>query len=159
MSLDRYLKDEHGFRHYVELMENMPTAKRVAMMDAAKKENAAFVEAAEKYLLTFDRVCHLPELELPEVLGVPGLKSELIAIAIVSIEDASLRERVLKLVPRNRLPAVAQDMKDNPEPKPFDVSAARLQLIRTARECEKQGKLESMLIPHFEPAHFRKKAA
>lgn len=158
MSLDRYLKDESGFRKYVELMEGMATAKRTAMMEAAKAENKLFVETAEKYLLTFDRITKLPELELTEVLGARGLKANVLAIAILSVEDVGIREKLVQHVPRAILPALKQEMDDNPEPKPYEIGASRLQVIQKARELEKQGKLESMQIPRFDRGHFQKAA-
>ncbi len=159
MSLDRYLKDEMGFRKYIELMEGMATNKRQTMMETAKAENKLFVETAEKYLLTFDRITKLPTLELAEVLGAKGLKVEMLAVAILSVEDLGVREKLLGHVPRPLLPLLSQEMKDRPAPKPYDIGAARLQLIRTARELEKQGKLESMQIPRFDRHHFTAKAA
>lgn len=158
MSIDRYVKDEKGFRKYVELMETMPTAKRQSMMAAAKSEHPLFVETAEKYVISFDRICRLPDMELTEVLASPQLKPELIATAILSLEDAGLREKMLAQLPRNRLLLVNNELKDAQPPKPFDIGAARLQKIQTTRELEKAGKLESLQIPHFSRDHFRKAA-
>jgi flagellar motor switch protein FliG len=161
MSLERYLRDEGGFRKYVELMEEMPTAKRKTFMDAARTENALFVTEAEKYILTFDRITKLPEGELCEVFGGPGVTNSLLATAIASVPDAGVREHLLKHVPRRAVALVSQELKEFPEPKPFDVAASRLQLIKLTRELEKAGKLESIAIPRFRKEHFAgvKKAA
>lgn len=159
MSLDRYLKDDDGFRKYVELMENTPTGKRTLLMNAARKENPEFVLTAEKYLFTFERVTLLPPMELTEVLGATGLKVEVIATAIASVADAAVKEKLLGNLPRNILALVAQDLKDRREPKPTEAGGARLQLIKKARELEKEGKLDSMQIPRFGQGHFQKKAA
>jgi flagellar motor switch protein FliG len=159
MSLDRYVRDDEGFRKYVELMEEMPTAKRGSMMEAAKKENPFFVETAAKYILTFERITNLPDLELTEVLGAPGLKPEVIAVGIVSVTDAEVRTKLLKHIPRNLASPVAQEMKDKPEPKAYDIGAARLQIIKKARELEKKGKLDSVQIPRFGHNYFLKKTA
>ena len=158
MALDRYLKDEHGFRKYVELMESMPTSKREAMMSAAKAEHPLFVETAEKYVISFDRICRLPGMELTELLASPALKPEVIATAILSLEDTGLREKLLAQIPRNRQLLVNNELKDAPPPKPYDVGAARLTMIQATRALEKAGKLESLQIPHFSRDHFKKAA-
>lgn len=158
MALDRYIKDDEGFRAYVELMESTPTGKRKTLMDAARRECAPFVDAAEKYLFTFERITNLPGMELTEVLGAAGLKLTHLAIAINSVTDAALREKLIKHVPRNLLAQLSQELEGNPEPKPFDVGGARLNLIKKARELEKAGRLESMAIPRFGKGHFQKAA-
>lgn len=159
MALDRYLKDEGGFRKYVELMEGMSSAKRKALMDAAKAENRVFVETAEQFIITFDRITKLPDMELTEVLGAAELKPEVIAVAIASVMDAGVREKLLKFIPRKLMPAITQELKENPEPKPYDIGASRLKLICAARELEKKGMLKSVLIPRFEKGFFEAKAA
>ncbi len=158
MSIDRYVKDEHGFRKYVELMETMPTAKRQSMMSAAKAENPLFVETAEKYVITFDRICRLPDMELTELLSSTELKPEEIATAVLSLEDEGLKANILKQLPRNRSLLVNNELKDAPPPKPFDIGAARLKFIQQTRELEKAGKLESLQIPRFNRDHFKKTA-
>jgi len=159
MSLDRYLRDDEGFRKYVELIECMPLGKRQKFLEAAKPENPMFVAEAQKYIFTFERITRLPSLELTEVLGAIGLKPETIATAVASIEDESIKEMMLKHIPRNLLASVVQQLKEYPVPQPYDVGSARLQLIKKARELEKIGRLESMQIPHFSRDHFHKKSA
>jgi flagellar motor switch protein FliG len=154
MSLERYLKDDDGFRKYVELMESTPTAKRQSLMEAARKENAAFVDAAEKCLLTFDRITRLPEMELAEVLGANDLKPEIVAVAILSVPDLGLREQLTKSIPRASANNILLELKDRGEPKPAEVGGARLQLIKKARELEKAGKLASVQMPRFRSGHF-----
>ncbi len=159
MSLERYLKSDEGFRKYVELLESMPATKRKALLDSAKSENPLFVETAEKYILTIERITRLPELELTEVLGAPGLKPEIVSIVICSVTDPAVKENLIHNVPRNLIFKVIQGMKDNPAPEPYDIGSARLQLITAARALEKRGKLESVQIPRFERGFFTKNAA
>jgi flagellar motor switch protein FliG len=156
MALDRYLKDDQGFRAYVELMESTASAKRKTLMDAARRECAEFVDAAEKYLFTFERITQLPSLELTEVLGASGIKVEALAVAINSVAEAAVREKLIRHVPRNLLAQLHQELESNPVPKPADIGGARLQLIKKARELEKQGRLDSMAIPRFGKSHFQK---
>jgi len=158
MSLDRYLRDDNGFRKYVELMETTPTAKRRTLMDAARKENAVFVEAAEKFILTFERITQLPEMELAEVLGSAGLKPEVVAIAILSVSDTGARERMTNCIPRNMATPILLELKGRGEPKPTEIGSARLQLIQRARELERSGKLKSIQLPHFSLDYFSKQA-
>ena len=159
MGVDRYSKDDEGFRKYVELLESTPTAKRKTFLDAAKAENPKFAEAAEKYVLTFERIMNLPDLELTEVLGAPGLKPEHLAIAILSVEDLNLRAKLLNMLPRELAPKVQVVVKDGPKLEPYNIGGARLQIIQAARGLEKRGMLKSVQIPRFGVGHFSKKFA
>lgn len=159
MSLERYLRDDKGFRKYVVLMETTAPAKRKTLMDAGRAENALFVETAEKYIITFEKITKLPDMELTELLGAPGLSVEAISTALMSVADLGHRERLVGLVPRKILPAVANDMKINTEPKPQAIGNARFQFIQKARELEEAGLLKSFQIPKFERDFFTKKAA
>ena len=159
MSVERYAKDDDGFRKYVELMETTPTKKRQKFLDAAKAENEKFATTVEKYILTFDRITKLPEMELAEVLGADGLKPEAIANAISSVPDAAERERLVKMIPRKYAPQIQLQMKDFPNPKPEQIGASRLQVIQMARELEKSGKLKSVQIPFFGVGFFSRKSA
>lgn len=155
MAIDRYLANVDGFRKYVELLETTPLKKRQTFIDAAKTENPFFVETAEKYMITFERITKLPEMELAEVFGAEGLKSENIATAILSIEDAVLRELIIKAVPRKQVTEIQLYMKEFPVPKPADIGSSRLALILKARELEKLGKLKSIQIPRFGEGYFK----
>ncbi len=159
MGIDRYSRDDDGFRKYVELVENMPAAKRQTFLDSARAENATFVEAIEKYIMTFDRITRLPDMEIAEVLGCEKLKPESIATAIASVVDEGIKQKLVTSIPRKISPQILMILKENPQPKPYDTGAARLQLIQAARELEKMGKLKSLLIPRFGDGFFRKKAA
>jgi flagellar motor switch protein FliG len=159
MGVDRYSRDDEGFRKYVELIESTPTAKRQTFIDSAKAENPQFAEAAEKYMLTFERIVNLPEMEITEVFAAPELKADMIAVAICSVEDAGVKEKLTKHIPRTIAPRVHIEMKENPKPKAYDIGGARLKIIMAARDLEKRGKLKSMQIPKFGAGYFRKKAA
>ncbi len=159
MGVDRYIRDDEGFRKYIELIESTPTAKRQAFIDSAKAENPKFAEAAEKYMLTFERIINLPELELTEVFAAPELKPIEIAVAICSVEDMGIKEKITRFVPRAIAPKVHSEMKENPKPKTYDIGGARLKIILAARELEKRGKLKSVQVPKFGAGYFRKKAA
>ncbi len=154
MALDRYIRDDDGFRKYLELLEGTPTQKRQALLENARAENPVFAAEAEKYLITFEKICRLPELELTEVLG--SLKPEHLAVGIASAEDAGLKEKLVTMVPRDLAPAVGRLLKENPTPKPYDVGGARLKWILAARGLEKSGKLKSIHVPQFGFGFFRK---
>lgn len=159
MGLERYVATDEGFRKYVELMETTPTGKRQKFLELAKAENPLFTETAVKYLLTFERITKLQEGELAEVLGAEGLKPEVIANAIGSVDDPQVKENMIRVVPRKIMAAVQLQLRDFPVPKPNDAGAARLQLIQTARALERDGKLKSVAIPRFGDGHFVRSAA
>ena len=157
MAIERYVNNDEGFRKYVELMETTPPKKRQEFLTAAKAENPLFAENVEKYLITFEKITKLPEMELAEVFGAEGLKAEVIANAILSVQDPGLKESLLRFVPKKLAASVSLTMKDFPEPKPPEVGAARLTMIQAARELEKAGKLKTLLIPRFGEGYFKKK--
>lgn len=157
MGIERYSGTDAGFRQYVELLETTPPKKRQEFLDAAKKENAAFAENIEKFIITFEKITKLPEMELAEVFGATGLKAEFMANAILSVQDSSVKDLLVKFVPRKMAAEVMLLMKDFPSPKPPEVGAARLAMIQTARKLEKEGKLKTLLIPRFGDGFFKKK--
>lgn len=159
MSIDRYTRDDEGFRKYLELLESTPTAKRQKFIASARAENPAFVDAIEKYLLTFERITKLPDMELTELLGDPGLKVEVVSAALCSVSDAAAKERMVQNLPRDLAPKVLMQMKEFPDPSPQEAGGSRLKVIQMARELEKNGKLKSVQIPHFGVGHFSRKAA
>lgn len=157
MGIDRYTKDDEGFRKYLELIESTPSAKRKAFLDSAKVENPKFAEAAEKYLLTFERILALPDLELTEVFGSRELKAAELAVGIASVEDVGIQEKIVKMVPRELSAAVLRLLKEDPNPKPYAVGIARLKIIQASRSLEKRGKLKSVQVPRFGAGYFKKK--
>lgn len=156
MGVDRYSKDDEGFRKYVELIESTPVNKRKDLLESARGENPIFADAVEKHMLTFDRIIRLPPLEVTEVFSAVELKPEIIAVAICSVEDAELKERLIQSLPRKIAVAVHQEIKLDPAPEAFKVGGARLQVIQAARSLEKVGKLKSVQIPRFGAGYFRK---
>jgi len=159
MAIDRYLANDEGFRKYVELLETTPPRKRQEFIDAAKLENPRFAEAVQSCIITFERITKLPEMEVAEVLSAPGLKPEMIATAIISVEDQALRASLVKAIPRKQAGLVQASMKDFPDPKPNEIGAARLAFIQAARALERKGVLASFLMPRFGDGHFRTKSA
>jgi hypothetical protein len=157
MAIDRYLANDKGFRKYVELLETTPSRKRQQFLDAALKENRQFAEAAQACIITFERITKLPEMEIAEVMGAPGLKPEVMAAAILSVEDLGVQANLVKAIPRKIVGLVQAAMKDFPFPQPNEVGAARLAFIEAARALERQGLLVSFLIPRFGDGYFRSK--
>jgi flagellar motor switch protein FliG len=157
MSLERYLKDENGLRKYVQLMETTPPTKRKTLMDAGRAENSLFVETAEQYIITFEKITRLPEMELTEVLGDTGLKIDAVAAALLSIADTALREKLVALIPKKTMPFVVKQMQERPDPKLNEIGQARLAFIQKARELESEGKLKSLQLPLFPRDHFQPK--
>ena len=157
MGVDRYTKDDEGFRKYLELIESTPTQKRNNFLENARSENPIFGAAAEKYIITFEKILALSELELTEVFGAKELKPTELATGIASIDDVGIKEKVTKMIPREMQPAVIQLLKENPNPKAYDIGGARLKIIQAARSLEKRGKLKSIQVPQFGAGYFRKK--
>jgi flagellar motor switch protein FliG len=138
----RYKHNPGGFRSLVELLESTPMNRRKRMIEVGLAEDSGYTNAALKYVLNFNDIISLPDMELAEVLAkVPG---RTIAFAIKNLGE-DIRERFL----RNATPQIAAETRDMFEAKPSsrDINGAQLKLITTARDLERQGYIKTKKIP------------
>lgn len=143
----RYKHNPGGFRSLVELLESTPMSRRKKMIEAGLAEDSGYTNAALKYVLNFNDIIELPDMELAEVLAkVPG---RTIAFAILTLGEP-VQERFFK----NATPQTAAEARDMLEAKPNsrDIGGAQLKLISTARELERQGFLKTKKIPNANTA-------
>src|SRR5690242_9988567 len=89
----RFKRDHEGLRKLVELLESTPLSRRQKMIDVGNAEDPEYTEKALKYLLTFEDVIKLPDLELAEVIGTAMPRITGYAISKSSPE---IQERFLK---------------------------------------------------------------
>lgn len=138
----RFKKNPEGFRALVELLESTPASRRQRMIDVGMEEDPAYTQKAMEFMLNFEDIKNLPDMELAEVLATAQPRT--VAYAIKPFEDA-LKTRFLK----NCKPQLAAQIKDFlvMDIAPRDIGGAQLKMIEVARQCEKAGFLKTKRIP------------
>jgi flagellar motor switch protein FliG len=135
-------KGQEGFRELVQLLETTPIARRERMIEVGRQEDPAYTEQALQFMLTFEDLTKLPDLELAELLAKAPART--IAYALMNSEQDVI-ERFL----RNGQVSVAAEVRDYLGTKvgPREIGGARLKLIEFARRLEQRGLLSVKRIP------------
>lgn len=138
----RYKRSPEGFRALVELMEAAPVARRQKMIDVGMAEDPDFTLKTMRYMMNFEDIVKLPDLELAEVMAAAPPRLTAFAIAQEPLE---VKERFL----RNAMPAVRAEVGDflKSEITPREIGGARLKVIEVARKLERQGLVRTKIIP------------
>ncbi|MGK5085002.1 FliG C-terminal domain-containing protein [Bdellovibrionota bacterium FG-1] len=138
----RYKRDPQGFRNLVELLESTPLIRRQKMIDVGMQEDPEFTEKAMSFMLNFEDVMNLPDMELAEVVSTAPPR--ITGMAISRADDA-VKKRFLK----NALPKIGGDLKEymQVEVTLREVGGAQLKLIQVTRKLEKQGYVKTKKIP------------
>ena len=138
----RFKKNPDGLRALVELLESTPASRRQRMIEVGMEEDPAYTERALSFMMTFEDILTLPDLELAEVLAQAPPKMSAYAVALAPEET---KIRFLK----NAIPKVMAQIKDSLIDKvgPREVGGAQMKLIETARKLEKQGFVRAKKIP------------
>ena len=121
----RFKRDQDGFRKLVELLESTPASRRQKMIDVGMEEDPDYTRKALEYIMTFDDVIRLPELELAEVCA--KAPSKMMAYAL-SQQPQDVKERFLRCSPR-------------------EITGAEIKVVETARDLERKGFVRIKKIP------------
>src|SRR5436305_9736278 len=65
----RFKRNPEGFRQLVELLESTPPSRRKKMIDVGMAEDPVYTQRAIEYMMTFEDVLKLPDMELAEVIA------------------------------------------------------------------------------------------
>jgi flagellar motor switch protein FliG len=76
----RFKRDHDGFRKLVELLESTAPSRRQKMIDVGMAEDAEYTKKALEYVMDFNDVLKLPDLELAEVCA--KARPEMIAYSL-----------------------------------------------------------------------------
>ena len=138
----RFKRGPEGFRALVELLESTPPDRRKRMIDVGMVEDAGFTERALKFVLTWEDICTLPDLQLAEVLAIVPART--IAFSLVGA-DPKLVKRFLANV---RTPT-AKEIDDyiGATLGAKEIEVARIKLIEVARRLERKGLVRVKQIP------------
>jgi flagellar motor switch protein FliG len=135
-------KGQEGFRALVQLLETTPMSRRERMIEVGMLEDPAYTELALKFVLKFEDLAQLPDLELAELTAKAPARTTAYALGGC---DPAVVERFL----RNSKAPVAAEIKDYMQTQigPREIGGARLKLVEFARQLEQKGLIKSKRIP------------
>lgn len=139
----RYKRGPEGFRALVELLESTPKARRDRMVEVGMEEDPTFTERALEYILTFEDILKMDDMELAEV--VTAAPPRMTAYAIQSLGPDVVQRAV-----RCAKPNVAAEIReylDSPKVTAREIGGAQLKLVTVARSLERRGILKTKRIP------------
>lgn len=143
----RFKREPNGFRNLIELWESTPISRRQKMIDAGMREDPVYTNEALKYLMTFEDILNLPDLELAELMA--AAQPRVIGVAIFPFAE-EVKQRFL----RSAKPPVASEVRECFEMKvsKAEIGGAQLKMITVARDLEKKGYVRTKRIPVTNPS-------
>lgn len=138
----RFKKAKGGFRQLVELLETTPVSRRQKMIDVGMKEDPDYTLKALQYVMSFEDVMKLEEMQLAEVVAKAPART--IAMAISPFDE----ETKMRWIRCSKPPAM-MEIKDLLATKftNTEIGGAQLKLVATTRELERGGKVKVKHIP------------
>jgi flagellar motor switch protein FliG len=138
----RFKRSPEGLRALVTLLETTPLERRQKMLDMGMAEDAEFTRRALEYLMTFDDLTQLSDVEMAELVAVAPPR-----ITATAISNAN--EDTQKFFLRCAKPKVQAAIREGLETKVSlkEIGGARLKLVETARKLERDGFIRVKKIP------------
>jgi flagellar motor switch protein FliG len=145
----RFKRTPEGFRALIELLETTPVSRRQKMIDVGNAEDREYTERALKFMLTFEDVINLPDMELAEVIATAPPRMTGYAISKSSKE---IQDRFLK----NSIARLAGEIRDFMQTTIGlrEVGGAQLKLVEVTRQLEKKGLVKTKQIPLVGGNHY-----
>lgn len=138
----RFKREPEGFRALVELLETTPIERRQRMIEVGRNEDPEYTERALRYVMTFEDILNLPDLEMAELMAeVPARP---IAHAIGQLAE-DLRMRFLRNAKGVKLTEVRDTLEETTTRR--EVGGAQLKVIEFARKLERRGLIRIKKIP------------
>lgn len=139
----RFKRNPDGLRQLVELLEATPAARRQKMIDVGMEEDPDYTKKALSYVLTFEDVIKLPDMELADVLAESP--SRFVAYAIHSANEEIKNRFISKSKPR--VAAEIKEFLETPNVTPVQIGGGQLKMIEVTRKLEKRGLVKTKHIP------------
>jgi flagellar motor switch protein FliG len=138
----RFKRNPDGFRSLVELLETTPSSRRQKMIDVGMAEDPDYTQRALSFMMTFEDILKLPDVELAEVLAKAPPR-----IIGYSIKNADEEAKTRFL--RNTTPQIAAEVRSYLEMQIGlrEVGGAQLKMVETARQLERKGLVRTKRIP------------
>lgn len=139
----RFKRNPDGLRQLVELLESTPGARRQKMIDVGMEEDPEYTKKALEYVITFEDILKLPDLELAEVLSETPARFSAFAIHAAA-ED--IKKRFMeKSSPR--VSAEIKEFLETPNVTPVQIGGGQLKMIEVMRKLEKRGLVKTKRVP------------
>ena len=138
----RYKRDPIGFRNLVELLETTPVARRQKMIDVGMAEDPVYTQQALQYMLSFEDVLNLSDLELAEVVAAAPPRMTAYAVSRASEE---IQSRFIRNAPFSLMGEIRDCVQVRVSLR--EVGGAQLRLVSITRQLEKQGLIQTKRIP------------
>jgi len=139
----RFKKNPDGLRQLVELLETTPISRRQKMIDVGMEEDPVYTKKALEYVMTFEDVIKLPDMELADLLSETPAKFTAYAIHAQS-------EEVKKRFLEKATPRVSIEMKEFMKESNLTAvqsGAGQMKMIEYMRKLEKRGLIKTKKIP------------
>ena len=139
----RFKRDPDGFRKLIELLETTPAMRRQKMIDVGMAEDPVYTEKVLGYILTFEDLIHLPDLEMAEL--VKASPARMVGYAIAK-SPPDVQSRFLK----NTTAGGADEIQTYVDASGVglrEIGGAQLKLIEIARRLEKRSLIKTKRIP------------
>jgi flagellar motor switch protein FliG len=140
---NRFKKNPEGLRQLVELWEGTPLVRRQKMIEVGMREDPKYTTLALQYMLVFDDVIKLSDLELTEVLS--AAPPTLIGYAVYH-SSTEVKERFLAKV----APSLGQQIKEVLDGPPIALSlveTGQMKVVEVIRKLEKANVIATKRIP------------
>ncbi len=131
----RFKRNPDGLRQLVELLEATPSSRRQKMIDVGMAEDPEYTKKALEFVITFEDILKLPDLELAEVIS--ETPSRYAGYAIHFASEAVKNKFLEKSKPR--LSAEIKEILETPQVTLIQVGAGQLKMIEITRKLEKRG--------------------
>ncbi|MBI2712449.1 MAG: hypothetical protein HYX41_06300 [Bdellovibrio sp.] len=138
----RFKKSPDGIRQLVELIESTPLSRRQKMIDVGMQEDPGYTQKALSYVLVFEDVLKLPDMELAEVLAsIPG---RFAGFAIWS-QAEDVKNHFLSKAPLKAVGEI-REVFEIKNVTPGQIGGAQMKLIEATRKLEKRGLVKTKRI-------------
>jgi flagellar motor switch protein FliG len=139
----RFKRNPEGLRQLVELLESTPTSRRQKMIDVGMQEDAEYTKKALQYLMTFEDVMKLPDMELSEVLSETPARFS--GLAIYKASDEIKARFLAKAQPR--IASEIKEVLETPNVTISQIGGGQMKMIETTRKLEKRGLIKTKRVP------------
>jgi flagellar motor switch protein FliG len=140
---ESFKKEEDGLRCLVELLEGTPAERQQRMIEVGMQEDPEYTKKALQYILSFEDIVSLSDLELSEVLS--HATGKVVGWAVHQMDTRTQMRFLSQVQPR-----IVSELKESLEDRWVtftQVHAGKMKLIAIARRLEKQGVISAKRIP------------
>lgn len=144
-SINRH-KKPGGFYKFVLFMETLDTEKRKKIFDFMREEDPIFVAAAEKHIFHWDEFEKLDPMVACEIVSeIKDIGT--LAMALHKCTNEALAKKFIANIPPAKQIKFKQEAEMLGQITVRQQTSARMKMIETARELERQGKITLKYCP------------